>query len=64
MKKFAALILSAVLSVSGCLTSTFAENINNTAPETKTGFSNDINLAAEEKIPAFPGAEGGGKYAK
>ncbi len=63
MKKFAALILSAVLSVSGCLTSTFAENINNTASETKTGFSNDVNLAAEEKIPAFPGAEGGGKYA-
>ena len=62
MKKFAALLLSAVISVSGCLTSSFAQNIENTVSESEAEASEGISLAASPVL-AFPGAQGGGQFA-
>ncbi len=57
MKKFCALFLSVVLSVS-CLTSVLSQNYEDESADS------GIQLEADTpKIPAFPGAEGAGKYA-
>ncbi len=60
MKKLCALFISAVMSVSlltGSFSSVFAES------STEINDSANDKLASSSRIPAFPGAEGGGKYA-
>ncbi len=59
MKKLIALILTAAISVSSCLTS-FAEVSDDNVSETESMAEVDL---AENRIIAFPGAEGAGKYA-
>ncbi len=59
MKKLVALALSTVLAVSSCVTSAFAlDDISENVAQEE-----NVDLAANTSLLAFPGAEGAGKYA-